>query len=86
MIPLALLVSMPAFAADDEATHITVHEGESVTIIEHHPQDMRERVEVDPANFKPYVLLDSDGNGALDSSTNDPSKNDGLMMWSLKKW
>lgn len=86
MIPLALLVSMPAFAADDEATHVTVYEGDSVTIIEHHPKDMRERVEVDPVRGKPYVLLDSDGNGALDSSSNDPSKNDGLMMWSVKKW
>jgi hypothetical protein len=83
---LALLVASPAFAADDEQSHITVYEGETVTITEHHPKDMRERVEVDPVNGRPYVLLDSDNDGALDSNSSSPTRNDGLMMWSVGKW
>ena len=47
---------------------------------------MRERVEIDPVNGRPYVVLDSDGNGALDSSSKDPRQNDGLMMWSIRQW
>ena len=86
LITLAALVSMPLFAADDERSDVTVHEGERVTIIEHHPKDMRERVEIDPVNGRPYVVLDSDGNGALDSSSKDPRQNDGLMMWSIRQW
>ena len=83
---LASLIVMPVFAADDERSDVTVHEGENVTITEHHPRDMRERVEVAPRNGRPYVLLDSDNDGALDSSSGSPSRNDGLMMWSVGKW
>lgn len=82
----ASLIAMPALAADDERSDVTVHEGENITITEHHPKDMRERVEVAPRKGRPYVLLDSDNNGSLDRNTGSPSRNDGLMMWSIGKW
>ena len=84
---LAFALSTQVTAAEEEESHITVIEGENVTIYEHHSKDdLRERVEVDPDNGRPYVLLDSDGNGALDSSGGDPRSNDGVMMWSIRKW
>ena len=73
--------------AEDEASNLTVIDGEDVTITEHHTKDeLRERVEVDPDRGRPYVLIDSDGNGELDSSSGDPRNNDGLMMWSVRTW
>ncbi|MDX1344328.1 MAG: DUF2782 domain-containing protein [Sedimenticolaceae bacterium] len=82
---IAVMVST-AYAADDVPSTVSVHEGERVTIIEYHPKDLRERVEVEPVNGRPYVLIDSDGNGELDRNSGDPSSNDGLMMWSIRKW
>ena len=82
---IATMVST-ACAADDVPSTVSVHEGERVTIIEYHPKDLRERVEVEPVNGRPYVLIDSDGNGELDRNTGDPGSNDGLMMWSIRKW
>ena len=79
-------MAFPAYAADDVPSTVSVHEGERVTIIEYHPKDLRERVEVEPVNGRPYVLIDSDGNGELDRNSGDPSSNDGLMMWSIRKW
>jgi hypothetical protein len=84
-----LLVTMmvfPVYAAEEVTSTVIIHEGEKVTITEFHPKDLRERVEVDPVNGRPYVLIDSDGNGELDRNTGDPSSNDGLMMWSIRKW
>lgn len=76
----------PAHADEDAAPTVSVYEGEKVTIIEYHPKDLRERVEVEPAKGRPYVLIDSDGNGELDRNSGNPDSNDGLMMWSIRKW
>jgi hypothetical protein len=79
-------IALPAYAADEVPSTVSVHEGEKVTITEYHPKDLRERIEVDPVNGRPYVLIDSDGNGQLDRNSGDPRSNDGLMMWSIRQW
>ena len=79
-------IALPAYAADEVLSTVSVHEGEKVTITEYHPKDLRERIEVDPVNGRPYVLIDSDGNGQLDRNSGDPRSNDGLMMWSIRQW
>jgi len=83
---LITMMAFPAYAAEEVPSTLSIHEGEKVTITEYHPKDLRERVEVDPVNGRPYVLIDSDGNGELDRNSGDPSSNDGLMMWSIRKW
>jgi hypothetical protein len=83
---LLAMIVFPAYAADEATTSVSVHEGERVTITEYHPKDLRERVEVDPVNGRPYVLIDSDANGQLDRNSGDPRSNDGLMMWSIRQW
>ena len=83
---LITMMAFPAYAAEEVPSTLSIHEGEKVTITEYHPKDLRERVEVNPVNGRPYVLIDSDGNGELDRNSGDPSSNDGLMMWSIRKW
>jgi hypothetical protein len=83
---LLAAMAFPAFADDEVPSTVSVHGGEKITITEYHPKDLRERIEVDPVNGRPYVLIDSDGNGQLDRDSGDPRSNDGLMMWSIRKW
>ncbi|MEN8174189.1 MAG: DUF2782 domain-containing protein [Pseudomonadota bacterium] len=79
----------PAVSAADAETpvdpDITIREGEDRTTYEYSANGIVYMIKIVPRRGRPYYLLDTDGDGVIDTETFDPT-NFAVQMWKLWQW
>ncbi len=64
---------------------VTIIKSEEKTVEEYRLDGKLVMVKITPAAGKPYYLVDSDGNGTLDTQENDP-RSASVQQWVIFSW
>ena len=86
--PPALSVPPPPAISGEQGIEpeVTITQGEDKTIEEYSVNGQVYMIKVTPKNAPPYYLIDTDGDGSLDSSPGDIEPRLLIPSWVLFRW
>ncbi len=86
LLALALLAAPAGAAEPPDEAEVVIQSGETRRVEEYRVNGRLFMIKITPRKGPPYYLIDSDGDGVLDSRQDDLDPNMPVPSWVILRW